>query len=129
MVELAPERLFGMEMKKGRWIFVILGLLINLSLGSIYAWSVFVKPLTEYFTHTMGQQVTATDMLLPFSFFLSFYALAMPFAGKYIERYGPRNVTMFGGFLTGLGWLLASFSSSVPMLYVMYGVVGPPVSD
>ena len=37
MVELAPERLFGMEMKKGRWIFVILGLLINLSLGSIYA--------------------------------------------------------------------------------------------
>lgn len=124
MVELAPERLFGMEAKKGRWIFVIHGLLINLSLGSIYAWSVFVKPLTEYFTHTMGQQVTATDMLLPFSFFLAFYALAMPFTGKYIEQYGPRNVTMFGGFLTGLGWLLASFASSVPMLYVMYGVVG-----
>lgn len=124
MIELAPERLFGMEAKKGRWIFVILGLLINLSLGSIYAWSVFVKPLTEYFTHTMGQQVTATDMLLPFSFFLAFYALAMPLTGKYIERYGPRNVTMFGGFLTGLGWLLASFASSVPMLYVMYGVVG-----
>ena len=100
MVELSPERLFGMEAKKGRWIFVILGLLINLSLGSIYAWSVFVTPLTEYFTHTMGQQVTATDMLLPFSFFLAFYALAMPFTGKYIERYGPRNVTMFGGFLT-----------------------------
>jgi OFA family oxalate/formate antiporter-like MFS transporter len=113
-----------MEPEKGRWIFVVLGMLINLSLGSIYAWSVFVKPLTEYFTDTMGQQVTASDMLLPFSFFLAFYAIAMPFAGKYIDQYGPRNVAIIGGFLTGFGWLLASFASSVPMLYVMYGIVG-----
>ena len=113
-----------MEPEQGRWIFVVLGMLINLSLGSIYAWSVFVKPLTEYFTDTMGQQVTASDMLLPFSFFLAFYAIAMPFAGKYIDQYGPRNVVIIGGFLTGFGWLLASFASSVPMLYVMYGIVG-----
>ena len=124
MSQSVTVKIFGIESERGRWVFVILGMLINLSLGSIYAWSVFVKPLTDYFTHTMGQQITASDMLLPFSFFLASYALAMPFAGKYIERYGPRNVTIFGGFLTGLGWLLASFSSSVPMLYVMYGIVG-----
>jgi MFS transporter, OFA family, oxalate/formate antiporter len=56
--------------------------------------------------------------------FLAFFAIAMPFTGKYIERYGPRNITIIGGILTGLGWLLASVSSSVPMLYVMYGVIG-----
>jgi OFA family oxalate/formate antiporter-like MFS transporter len=124
MSESVQEKLFGMEPEKGRWMLVILGMIINLCLGSIYSWSVFVKPLTEYFTGTLGQQVTASDILLPFSVFLAFFAIAMPFTGKYIEQYGPRNVTIVGGILTGLGWLLASFANSVPMLYVMYGIIG-----
>ena len=124
MSESVQEKLFGMEPEKGRWMLVILGMIINLCLGSIYSWSVFVKPLTEYFTGTLGQQVTASDILLPFSVFLAFFAIAMPFTGKYIEQYGPRNVTIVGGVLTGLGWLLASFANSVPMLYVMYGIIG-----
>ena len=124
MSESVQEKLFGMEPEKGRWLLVVLGMVINLCLGSIYSWSVFVKPLTDYFTGTLGQQVTASDILLPFSVFLAFFAIAMPFTGKYIEQYGPRNVTIIGGILTGLGWLLASFANSVPMLYVMYGIIG-----
>lgn len=116
--------LFGMTPEKGRWVLVALGLLINLCLGSIYSWSVFVKPLTDYYTGVLGQTVTANEILMPFSVFLAFFAIAMPFTGKYIDKYGPRTVTIVGGVLTGLGWLLASFSSSVPMLYVMYGVIG-----
>jgi len=116
--------LFGMPLEKGRWVLVALGLIINLCLGSIYSWSVFVKPLTDYYTGVLGQAVTANDILMPFSVFLAFFAIAMPFTGKFIDKYGPRNVTIIGGVLTGLGWLLASFSSSVPMLYVMYGVIG-----
>jgi len=124
MSETIQEKLFGMEPEKGRWMLVILGMVINLCLGSIYSWSVFVKPLTDYFTGTLGQQVTANDILLPFSVFLAFFAIAMPLTGKYIEHYGPRNVTIVGGILTGLGWLLASFANSVPMLYVVYGIIG-----
>lgn len=124
MSESVQEKIFGMEPEKGRWLLVVLGMAINLCLGSIYSWSVFVKPLTEYFTGTLGQQVTASDILLPFSVFLAFFAIAMPFTGKYIEQYGPRNVTIAGGILTGLGWLLASFATSVPMLYVVYGIIG-----
>jgi MFS family permease len=98
MSESVQEKLFGMEPEKGRWMLVVLGMIINLCLGSIYSWSVFVKPLTDYFTGTLGQQVTASDILLPFSVFLAFFAIAMPFTGKYIEQYGPRNVTIIGGF-------------------------------
>ena len=114
----------GMEPESGRWVLVLLGLVINLCLGTIYSWSVFVGPLTEYFTKGLGQTVTASDVLLPFSVFLAFFAIAMPFAGKYIEKYGPRTMTIVGGVLTGLGWLLASFATSVPMLYVVYGIIG-----
>ena len=116
--------LFGMPLEKGRWVLVASGLIINLCLGSIYAWSVFVEPLTDYYSGELGQAVTANDILMPFSVFLAVFAITMPFTGKIIDKYGPRNVTISGGVLTGLGWLLASFSSSVPMLSLMYGVIG-----
>jgi OFA family oxalate/formate antiporter-like MFS transporter len=124
MKEIVNETILGLAVEKGRWILIILGMIINLCLGTIYSWSVFVGPLTAYFTQNLGQTVTANDILLPFSVFLAFFAIAMPLTGKYIELYGPRNITIVGGFLTGLGWLLASFASSVPMLYVMYGIIG-----
>jgi len=117
-------RIFGMAAEKGRWILVFLGIAINLCLGTIYSWSIFVGPLTEYFTTTLGQQVTAGEVLMPFSVFLAFFALAMPLTGKPLDRYGPRLIIMAGGILTGLGWLLASVVTSVQMLYLMYGVVG-----
>jgi MFS transporter, OFA family, oxalate/formate antiporter len=124
MSDTTEEMILGMEPEKGRWILILLGLIINLCLGTIYSWSVFVAPLTAYFTKDLGQTVTASDVLLPFSVFLAFFAIAMPFTGKYIEQYGPRNVTIVGGIMTGLGWLLASFATSVPMLYIVYGVIG-----
>jgi MFS family permease len=99
-------------------------MVINLCLGSIYSWSVFVGPLTEYFKGTLGQSVTAGEVLLPFSVFLAFFAIAMPLTGKYIETMGPRKVAILGGVLTGIGWLLASLATSVPVLTLMYGVVG-----
>jgi MFS transporter, OFA family, oxalate/formate antiporter len=117
------EKLFGMEPEKGRWILVVLGMIINLCLGSIYSWSVFVGPLTTYFTKDLGQSVSASEILLPFSVFLAFFAIAMPFTGKYIEKYGPRNITIIGGCLTGLGWLLSSSAGSVQWLYLFYGVI------
>jgi len=125
MTDIPQEtKLFGMEAEQGRWILVAIGLIINLCLGTIYSWSVFVTPLTAYFSETIGQTVTASEILMPFSVFLAFFAIAMPLAGKYIETLGPRNVTMIGGALTGLGWLLASTAASVQSLYILYGVIG-----
>ncbi|MDD3552578.1 MAG: OFA family MFS transporter [Methanothrix soehngenii] len=107
----------------GRWLFVLLGTIIMLCLGSVYSWSVFVNPLTNHFTG-MGQTVSASEVLLPFSIFLAVFAIAMVFSGKYIEKIGPRKMTMAGGVICGLGWLLASMAGSVQMLYPTYGIIG-----
>lgn len=123
MGKSADEKIMGMDALKGRWILVVLGMIINLCLGTIYSWSVFVAPLTTYFTTQLGQVVNANEILLPFSVFLAFFAIAMPFTGKYIEKYGPRNMVIMGGLLTGLGWLLSSFAISVQWLYIFYGVI------
>ena len=114
----------GMAPEKGRWLLVAAGLAINLCLGSIYSWSVFVQPLTTHFSQSLGRAVSANEVLMPFSVFLAFFAIAMPLTGKYLESLGPRKVTMIGGVLTGIGWILASFASSVEMLYIVYGIVG-----
>ncbi|GAB6265630.1 MAG: OFA family MFS transporter [Methanothrix sp.] len=107
----------------GRWLFVLLGTIIMLCLGSVYSWSVFVNPLTNHFTG-MGQTVSASEVLLPFSIFLAVFAIAMVFSGKYIEKIGPRKMAMAGGVICGLGWLLASMAGSVQMLYPTYGIIG-----
>ncbi len=117
-------RILGMPAERGRWLLVMIGLVINLILGSIYAWSVFVTPLTTYFTETLGKTVTSAEVLLPYSVFLAFFAITMPLSARFIETLGPRRMTIVGGVLTGAGWLLASLASSVEMLYVVYGVIG-----
>jgi OFA family oxalate/formate antiporter-like MFS transporter len=116
--------LVKMPLEKGRWVLVVVGLIINLCLGAVYSWSVFVNPLTDYFSLQLGQTVTANDVLLPYSVILAVFAVTMALTGKFVETHGPRNVTIVGCILTGLGWLFASTVSSTTMLSVMYGVIG-----
>ena len=116
--------LVGMLPEKGRWVLVAAGLVINLCLGSVYAWSVFVEPLMDYFSLEAGQTVTINDVLLPFSVYLAVFAITMPFTARIIDRHGPRNVTILGCAMTSLGWVLASISSSVTMLTIVFGVTG-----
>ncbi|MDI6720202.1 MAG: OFA family MFS transporter [Methanomicrobiales archaeon] len=116
--------LFGMPAERGRWGLVAAGLVINLCLGTVYAWSVFVNPLIEYFSVHLGQTVTANDVLMPYSVILAVFALTMALTGRSVETLGPRTITIAGCILTALGWLLASAASSIAMLAAMFGVIG-----
>ncbi|MEN6319791.1 MAG: OFA family MFS transporter [Syntrophaceae bacterium] len=113
-----------MPPESGRWVLVIVGLIIQLCLGAIYAYGVVRVPLQAYFMNDLGLKVSAMDMTLPFIVFLSVFALTMPLAGPYIQKMGPRKVCMVGGALCGLGWFAASFSSSPTMLAFLYGIIG-----
>ncbi len=117
MAEPSPT-LFGMPSERGRWVFVLLGLVINLAIGSIYAWSVFRKPLETFFA------VGATESLLPFIVFLALFAFTMPTVGGLLDRYGPRLLSVVGGVIVGAGWLLGSQSDSMAMLTLAYGLIG-----
>jgi len=41
-----------------------------------------------------------------------------------VDRFGPRRLIGLGCVLSGLSWLLASYASSLTMLYLTYGVIG-----
>lgn len=110
--------LLGRPADQGRWLLIPLGITLMLCLGSVYSWSIFRTPLeTE-----LG--ISATASLLPFTFVLMFYAALMPITGLFfIPRWGPRLVTVVGGLIVGLGYLLSSFADHIGVLVLTYGVI------
>lgn len=109
--------LFGMPAEKGRWLFVPLGIIALLCLGTVYSWSIFRKPLESLL------KINATESLLPFTILLVVFAILMPIAGFLIERYGVRLVTAVGGIITGLGYVLSGLDASPFMLIITYGII------
>ena len=101
-----------------RWFIVLAGIVIQLALGTVYAFSVFRNPLMAKFGWTVTQTTNA------FTITLVFFTVAMIFAGRWQDRVGPRIVATVGGLLLGAGTLLASQTSSLMMLYLSYGVLG-----
>jgi OFA family oxalate/formate antiporter-like MFS transporter len=111
------ETLFGGRPEQTRWLFVVVGIVINLCLGSVYAYSIF-KPAVE-----KVHGVKAFMGNLPFMAFLLFFSILMFFGGRLMGRLGPRRLALIGGVIVGLGWMLSSLAGSIWMLVLTYGVV------
>lgn len=91
-----------------RWLVVAGALLIQVSLGAVYIWSVFRTPLLESF-----KTWTKTQVTLPSQIVLAMFALAVILAGRVQDRLGPRVVASAGGLILGLGLILARFTWDV----------------
>jgi OFA family oxalate/formate antiporter-like MFS transporter len=103
-----------------RSLVVVGGVLIQLCLGAIYAWSVFTPPLTA-----AGWTKAQTQFV--FSAGLASFAIVMVLAGYYLmPRWGPRKLAIAGGVVLGLGYLLGGLvgRTSVPLLVFLIGIVG-----
>lgn len=92
-----------MEVSSSRRYLVVLGaLIIQVCLGSIYAWSIFQAALREG-VYAWPSLLTQ----LPFAAGLASFATFMILAGYYQDRTGPRKVATIGGILLAAGYLLA----------------------
>ncbi len=102
-----------------RWIVALGGILVQLCLGAIYAWSVFVNPLIAGFGYTNTQAQTV------FSVGLAAFAVTTIFAGRWQDRVGPRVVALTGALVLGLGYVLAGLTGgSVAMVTLFAGLLG-----
>jgi OFA family oxalate/formate antiporter-like MFS transporter len=96
--------------------YVVLGaVLIQLSLGAIYAWSVFTPSLID-----AGWSRTQTQIV--FAAGLATFALVMVFAGKNLNRLGPRTLAVAGGITLGIGYLVASIGGGTIFWIVLLGI-------
>jgi OFA family oxalate/formate antiporter-like MFS transporter len=105
-----------------RWTVLVGALLVQVVLGTVYGFSVFVKPLEREF----GWERATTQWA--FSIAIASFALWMIPAGRLQDRIGPKRVAGIGGVLVGVSFLLgAGLLSAIRQpwtLYVTYGLIG-----
>lgn len=106
-----------MDLKKKRWFVLAASLLINLCIGSGYAWSVYAGPLSK----TFGWTAAATA--LTFTIANAISPVCMITGGKIQDMFGPKWVIFAGGILFGGGIILSGFTTSLTWIYLSYGIL------
>lgn len=108
-------------MMNKKWLIVLAAVGIHISIGSVYAWSVFTNPIMEYIGASLK------EVQFTFSIAILFLGFSASFLGKYVEAAGAKKsglaaALLYGGGLLGTG--LAIYVKSLWLLYLCYGVIG-----
>jgi len=86
------------------YIAVVAGVVMQLCLGALYAWSTFAAALREEYGFR------ASQMALVFGTTIATFTLVMLPAGRWVTRYGPRKLAITGALLFMMGYGLVSIS-------------------
>ncbi len=113
-------RVRGVDPTRGRWLLAGAAVLVQLALGAVYAWSIFVNP----FIDQMGWSRTETS--LPFIVTIGVLFVGTLVGGRIQDRIGPRPVVLAGGIIYSVGVMLASLVQTPDQLWLLiltYGVI------
>jgi MFS transporter, OFA family, oxalate/formate antiporter len=105
----------------GRWWIAVAGTLLQVCLGTVYAWSYFQNPVVRAFDCTQSQAAWA------FSLAIGFLGLAAAWGGLKLPVCGPRRLAMTGGACYAAGYLVSALAvsrQSLPLFYAGFGVLG-----
>jgi MFS transporter, OFA family, oxalate/formate antiporter len=121
------------------WRVVFAGTAINLCLGILYAWSVWVKYLkvplkdgklalemagTPIAQFPGWDYMTAAQLSTPFSLCVIIFALFMIPGGRIQDRLGPKVGAITGGLFLAVGCIIAGLTKSYGGLLFGFGVLG-----
>ncbi|MFQ3261442.1 OFA family MFS transporter [Reinekea sp.] len=107
---------------KNRWLIAASAVGVHASIGSVYAFSVFKKPLGK-----LIETASDNEIALTFSLAIFFLGMSAAIMGHFVERHGPRKAGMLAATFFGGGMLLAGLGASMQNLYIIwlgYGVLG-----
>ncbi|MEU5843845.1 OFA family MFS transporter [Rhodococcus sp. NPDC047139] len=106
-----------------RWLLVVGALLLQFSIGAVYAWSVFGGALES----AESWQLSTVQASLPFTVTIGMIFIGTYAGGRLQDLKGPRVVALIGGVVYALGILLASFTAGADdywLLILGYGIIG-----
>jgi oxalate/formate antiporter len=100
-----------------RWIQLVLGLIAMMSISSPqYVWTLFVKPFQD------GLGASLATIQITFSIVIVLQTFFSPLQGYLIDKFGPRILIALGCALSGAGWILSAYATSLTGLYLTYGL-------
>jgi MFS family permease len=103
------------------WAIALSGMIVMMTLGTIYSWSLFTQPLIASF----GWSNTTTT----WTFALAIFSLGIGavIGGRWQDRVGPRRVALTGVLLWSAGNFLAGLGTmhlGAGWMYLTYGLIG-----
>jgi OFA family oxalate/formate antiporter-like MFS transporter len=105
------------QIKNHGWSVTFAGMGINLALGILYTWSVISKGIPEEWGWN------ESDKSWPYSVACLVFCLIMVPAGRMQDKLSPRLVATIGGILVSLGFIVASFTTSLLGFIIAFGVL------
>lgn len=106
-----------------RWLMLAGGVLVQLAIGAVYAWSTFAKALQHEDSFGLSPIVAS----IPFETAIGMIFVGSFLGGRIQDKRGPRTVALAGVVIYSLGIILASFARSAGDLWLLilgYGVLG-----
>jgi OFA family oxalate/formate antiporter-like MFS transporter len=102
-----------------RWIQLLIGVVCMSMIANLqYGWTLFVNPIED--RHHWGKAA----IQIAFTIFVLTETWLVPIEGYLVDRFGPRPVTLVGGLLVGLSWVLNAYADSLTLLYVSAAIGG-----
>jgi OFA family oxalate/formate antiporter-like MFS transporter len=102
------------NLESKRWLIAIAAIVMQLCLGTVYAWSVFKKPFMT--AHGWGE----TETQVTFMICIGMIGIAAAFGGTLVDKKGPKFVATIGGILFGIGTLLAGLADQLGSIWLLY---------
>jgi OFA family oxalate/formate antiporter-like MFS transporter len=100
-----------------RWWRIVGGLSMNLALGAVYAWSIFVAPLEKEF----GWKRAETSLV--FTILVVVFALTFIVAGRLQDKLGPFKISIIGAVANALGFFMCAYTTTQTWMFFWLGVV------
>ena len=97
-----------------RWLIPPAALAVHLSIGQIYAFSVFKTPLVERFDSSL------TAISIIFSISIAMLGLSAAVFGTWVERNGPRKAMVAAGLCWSSGFVIGALGVAVEQLWLVY---------
>lgn len=107
-------------MSRNKYLIVLAGMIMQLSIGSIYAYSKWIEPLSEELNWD------AHDTKTGFSLAICFLGLTAAFMGKFAQKIGPTKGGLIAAVFLTIGLLgsaLAVKMNSIYLFYLTYGIL------
>jgi len=90
---------------------------MNLALGAVYAWSIFVAPLEKEFGWKRAETSTVFTILV-FVFGITFIL-----GGRIQDKLGPTWVSFIGALLNSIGFFMCAYTKSLNWMFFWLGGV------
>ena len=107
------------SMQSRRWIQLIIGIVCMSMIANLqYGWTLFVNPIQDKFHWSKAA------IQIAFTIFVLTETWLVPIEGYLVDRFGPRPVTLAGGLLVGISWVMNAYADSLTMLYISAAIGG-----